>query len=144
MGTNTVINTIVTNSNMTYNDITTTIKMPLSQITETGSSGSSNNYKITPSPCKMNNANIQNITLNTIMCKDPNCISTNDNTTCTQYETPLNECYNGQTLFPDINNSNLWGEYDIIDTYAASACTSRHDYFKKEQTQQPQRFFQRT
>jgi len=93
------------------------------------------------------------ITLITKMCEDQYCTSacrvpqTSTHTekscvdgSCIQYQTPLNECYNPQTLFPD--DDNPWGDYDILDKYVM--CSSLSHYYVKKQELQTSKFFKRT
>ena len=54
-------------------------------------------------------ANAVDMMLNTLLCKDRGCSDA-----CQTYLTPINKCFNGQSLFPDDPS---WSEYDILDTY---------------------------
>jgi len=51
--------------------------------------------------------------IKTLMCENEYCNNADENTPgCKQYKTPLNQCYNGQTLFPgDVS----WSALDIYD-----------------------------
>ncbi|KAL3769591.1 hypothetical protein ACHAWU_005543 [Discostella pseudostelligera] len=50
----------------------------------------------------------------TLMCTSETCTNADENTPgCQQYITPLNACYNAQTLFP---NDESWSDLDIYDT----------------------------
>mmetsp|Transcript_33209 Transcript_33209/g.56457 ORF Transcript_33209/g.56457 Transcript_33209/m.56457 type:complete len:171 (+) Transcript_33209:33-545(+) len=53
-------------------------------------------------------------TIQTLMCTSESCTdATKDTPGCMTYSTPLDTCYNAQTLFP---NDESWSNLDIYDT----------------------------
>jgi len=58
----------------------------------------------------------EELMLNTVLCEDRSCSDA-----CQAYLTPVNKCFNGQSLFP---GDPSWGEHDVLDTYE---CPGRKD-----------------